>query len=120
MDRLNSFYSKLAVVFSWNGPLVTTLGLVLALVAGLLLVRLTPLGGVLFVLLAVLGGATVIEPLLGVGALLFLGPLWAYLRAEVPQVPAQIAQVFVALTLAVWLARGLRRRDLQIPHPPLL
>ncbi len=105
---------------AWNGPLVTFLGLALALAAGLLLARLTPLGGVLFVVLAVGGVATAIEPLAGLAAVLFLGPLWAYLRAEVPQVPAQIAQVFVALTLAVWLARGLARRDVIIPHPPLL
>ncbi len=102
---------------AWNGPLVTLLGLALALVAGLLLVRLTPLGGVLFVVLAVGSVATVIEPLAGLAVVLFLGPLWAYLRAEVPQVPAQIAQVFVVLTLAVWLARGLVRRDLRIAYP---
>jgi len=100
--------------------LVTLLALALALAAGLLLIRLTPLGGVLFVGLAVGGVATVIEPLVGLAAALFLGPLWAYLRAEVPQVPAQIAQVFVALALAAWLARGLARRDLRIPRSPML
>jgi putative inorganic carbon (HCO3(-)) transporter len=91
-----------------------------ALTTGLLLIRFTPLGGGLFVLLAVGGIATAIEPLAGLVAALFLGPLWAYLRAEVPQVPAQIAQVFVALALAAWLARGLVRRDLRLPHSPLL
>ncbi|HEY68126.1 MAG TPA: O-antigen ligase family protein [Thermoflexia bacterium] len=104
-------------LLAWNGPLITLLGLALALAAGLLLVRLTPLGGVLFVGLAVVGVAAVIEPLVGLAAALFLGLLWAYLRAEVPQVPAQIAQVFVALTLAAWLARGLVRREIRIPHP---
>jgi putative inorganic carbon (HCO3(-)) transporter len=86
----------------------------LAFVAGLLLIKLTPLGGALFVLLAVGGVATAVEPLAGLIVMLFLAPLWAYLRAEIPQVPAQIAQVFFALTLAVWLARGLARRDLQL------
>jgi putative inorganic carbon (HCO3(-)) transporter len=105
---------------AWNGPLVTLLALALALAAGLLLAQLTPLDGLLFVALAVAGVATVIEPLAGLAAALFLGPLKAYLSAEVPQVPAQIGQVFVALTLAVWLARGLARRNLRIPHPPLL
>ena len=105
---------------AWNGPLITLLALALALIAGLLLVRLTPLGGVIFVVLSVGGVATLIEPLAGLSLALFLGPLWAYLRAEVPQVPAQIAQVFVALALAVWLGRGLARRNLRFPHPPLL
>jgi putative inorganic carbon (HCO3(-)) transporter len=99
---------------AWNGPVVTFLGLVLALTAGLLLIKLTPLGGALFVLLAVGGVATAVEPLAGLACMLFLAPLWAYLRAEVPQVPAQISQVFFALTLTVWLARGLARRDLRL------
>ena len=110
----------LPVFLPWNGPLVTLLGLALALAAGLLLVRLTPLDGALFVGLAVAGVATVIEPLVGLAAALFLGPLWAYLRAEAPQAPAQIAQVFVALTLAAWLARGLARRNLRITCSPVL
>jgi uncharacterized membrane protein len=68
---------------AWNGPLVTLVGLVLALLTGLLLIRLSPLEGALFAVLAVFGVATVIEPLAGLAAVLFLGPLWAYLRAEV-------------------------------------
>ena len=92
-------------MWAWNGPLVTLLALALALLAGLLLVWLPPLDGVLFVGLAVGGVATVIEPLVGLTAALFLGPLWAYLRAELPQVPAQIGQFFVALTLA-WACLG--------------
>ncbi len=110
----------LSRALAWNGPLLTLLALMLAVAAGLLLTRLTPLGGVLFVGLSVVGVTTVIEPLTGLSAALFLGPLWAYLRAEVPQVPAQIAQVFIALALAVWLARGLTHRNLRIPSPPLL
>ena len=100
--------------FAWNGPVVTLLGLALALTVGLLLIKLTPLGGVLFVLLAFGGVATAVEPLAGLIIMLFLAPLWAYLRAEVPQVPPQIAQVFFALTLAMWLARGLAWRDVRL------
>jgi len=103
---------------AWNGPLVTLLALALALTAGLLLIRLTPLDGVFLVVLVVGGVATLIEPLAGLALALFLGPLRAYLSAEVPQVPAQIGQVFVALTLATWLARGLAHRSVRIPHPP--
>ena len=102
---------------AWNGPLITLLALALALAAGLLLIRLTPLDGVFLVVLVVGGVATLIEPLAGLALALFLGPLRAYLSAEVVQVPAQIAQVFVALTLAVWLARGLARREIRIPLP---
>lgn len=114
MDRTRSH------ALAWNGPLVTLLGLTLALAAGLLLTRLTPATGVVVVALCAAGVATLVEPLVGLSAALFLGPLRAYLQAEVPQLPSQIGQAFVALTLAVWLARGLARRELRIPHPPLL
>ncbi|HUV89098.1 MAG TPA: O-antigen ligase family protein [Anaerolineae bacterium] len=107
-------------VWTWNGPLTTLLALALALVTGVLLVRLTPLDGVLFVGLAVAGVATVIDPWAGLVVALFLGPLRAYLQAEVPQVPAQIAQGFVALALAAWLARGFARRNVRILRSPLL
>ncbi len=109
--------SGLRRLFAWNGPLVTILGLALAVLCGLVVIRLTPLGAVLFVGLGVAAVATLVEPLVGLIVALFLGPLWAYLRAEMPQVPPQIAQVFVVLTLAVWLARGMARRDLRIPCP---
>jgi O-antigen ligase len=105
---------------AWNGPPVTILGLGLALLAGLLIARLDLLSGVMFVGLALLGVGTAIEPLVGLGGLLFLGPLWAYLRAEVPQVPAQIAQLFVVLALGVWLAQGLARREVRVRSSPLL
>jgi putative inorganic carbon (HCO3(-)) transporter len=96
---------------SWNGPVITFLGLALAVAAGLLLIRLTPLGGALFILLTVGGLATVLEPLAGLLVMLFLAPLWAYLRAELVQVPAQISQVFFVLTLGVWVARGMVHRS---------
>ncbi len=94
--------------------------LILALLVGLLLIRLSPLEGLLLV-----GGSAVvigalIEPLIGLAAALFLGPLKAYLSAEVGQVPAQIAHVFIALALASWLAHGLARREVRFPHSPLL
>ncbi len=107
-------------LLGWNGLLANLPGLGLVLAAGLLLSRLSVLGCVLFAGLSILGGAALIEPVAGIGALLFLGPLWAYLRAEMPQVPAQLAQLFFALTLAVWLARGLARRHLCLPPSFLL
>lgn len=69
---------------------------------------------------------TVMEPLVGAVAGLFLGLLRAYLQSEVPQVPAQIGHLFIALALAAHWARGLLRRYFPLPltqgHPafPLL
>jgi len=101
-------------------PLSRVIGLLVALLLGVLIARLPLLEGALFVGLAVAGVATLIEPLAGLAAALFLGLLRAYLQTEVPQIPAQIGQLFFALALAVWLARGLQRRRLCIPRSPLL
>lgn len=105
---------------AWNSPLWRALWLLMALAAGALLVKLTPLQGVLVVGLSLVLVTTLIEPLVGLGVALFLGLLRAYLQTEVPQVPAQIGQAFLALALGAWLARGLARRDLRITRSPLL
>jgi O-antigen ligase len=97
------------------------LGLALAGGAwGLLLVQLPPEAAVFWTALMLLALGTVVEPLAGLVGALFVGLLRAYVQTEVPQVPAQIGHLFVALAAAVWLARGLARRDLRIPTPPLL
>ncbi len=103
----------------WPRPLAEWSAVVAATALGLLIARATTWDAILLTALTVVGGATFIEPLVGVGAFLFLGPLWAYLRAEVPEVPPQVAQAFVALTLAAWLARGLARRDIRLPRSPI-
>jgi putative inorganic carbon (HCO3(-)) transporter len=96
-------------------------GLALAgVVWGLLLGQLSLLNCLLLTTLAFTLVASVWEPLVGVGAALFLGPLWAWLRMELPQIPAVIGQTVFLLTAGIWVVRGLLRRDLYIPLPPLL
>ncbi|MBS3784406.1 MAG: hypothetical protein KGY78_08175, partial [Anaerolineae bacterium] len=96
---------------SWNGPLVTLLGLTVAILAGVLLIRLSPLEGVAVVgLLAVVIG-TLVEPFVGLGAALVLGPLKAYLSAEIPQIPPQVGHAFVVLALTSWLIERASRRE---------
>jgi len=97
-----------------------TLALGAAVIAAVLLIRLPPFHGLVFVGTAAVVIGTLIEPFVGLGAALFVGPLKAYLSAEVPQIPAQIGHVFVVLALASWLARRLAKRDLRIRHSPLL
>jgi len=102
---------------AWNGPLVTTAGLALALLTSLAVIQLSPAEGIAFVgLLGVVIGA-LIEPFVGLAAGLFVGPLKAYLSAEVPQVPPQVGHLFIALALGSWLLKGLSRRDVRIPSP---
>lgn len=105
---------------AWNGPFNNLLGLLLALVGVWLVIRL-PLGAGVMLIggVAILVG-TLIEPLVGLTVALFLGPLKGHLSAEVPQVPAQIAHLFVALALTSWLADGISRRELRIRPSPVL
>jgi O-antigen ligase len=90
-----------------------------ALGAGLLLVSFSLEVTLVVAVLAIIGVATLLEPLAGLVGALFLGLMRAYLQAEVPQIPAQIGHVFVFLSVAVWLARGMARRELRIPRVPL-
>lgn len=102
---------------AWNGPLVTTAGLALAVVTSLAVIQLSPAEGIAFVgLLAVVIGS-LIEPFVGLAAGLFVGPLKAYLSAEVPQVPPQVGHLFIALALGSWLLKGLSKREIRIPPP---
>ena len=95
--------------------------LVLAgMVWGVLLSRLSLVNCLLLTTLAFTFVASMWEPLVGVGMALFLGPLWAWLRMELPQVPAVIGQTVFLITAGIWIVRGLLRRDVHIPLPPLL
>ncbi|MBN2003408.1 MAG: O-antigen ligase family protein [Anaerolineae bacterium] len=87
---------------------------------GLLVARLSPLNILLLITLTVTVIGGLLEPLIGVGIALALGPLWAWLRAELPQMPPLIGQYIFLLTVAAWLTRGILRRSIRIPVPPLL
>ncbi|MCS7178002.1 MAG: O-antigen ligase family protein [Anaerolineae bacterium] len=102
-------------------PLRESTGLLLALATGWLLTRLPlPVAGALAGLTVLVAG-TLAEPLVGMGAGIFLGLLRAYLQRDIPQVPAQIGHLFIALALAAHWARGLLGRRLLVPvgreHP---
>lgn len=88
--------------------------------AGLLLARLPLLEAGLLVGVALTLLASLFEPLAGLVVALFAGVCWAWLRAELPQVPALLGQYLFVLVAAIWAARKLARRDLRIPLPPLL
>ena len=102
---------------AWLIPAALTL---LGVTWGVLLARLSLWDGLLLTVLAFILVGSLWEPLVGIGAALFLGPLQAWLRMELPQIPALIGQAVFMLTAAIWIGRGLLRRDVHIPLPPLL
>jgi O-antigen ligase len=104
---------------AWNSPLSKAFVLGLAILAGLVVIQLSPFQGMVLVgLLTILIGA-LLEPFVALATALFLGPLKAYLTAEVPQIPAQIGHLFIALALGSWLARRLSKRDVRLRWSPL-
>ncbi len=88
--------------------------------AGLLLARLPLLMAAAGTLVGLALLASLWEPLAGVALVLFFAPFWAWLRAEVPEVPAQIGQLLFAITLGSWLLRKVWRREWSLAAPPLL
>ncbi len=105
---------------TWNSPLFYAVLLGVTGLYGLALARLSLLNAFLLVFFSLVGVGALVEPLIGLLATLFLGLLWAWLRAELPAVPPLIAMPVLALTLAAWLARGAARRDIRLRTPPLL
>lgn len=100
--------------------LSTIAGLALGALAGALLIWLPPFHAFVCIMLVAVVIGTLIEPLAGLAAGLFLGPFRAYLSALVPSIPAQIGHVFIVLALGSWLGRSLWRRDVRIVQFPLL
>jgi len=96
--------------------------ILIALVTGLSLGFLQPLYG-----LFVLGSAGLLfgvfrQPVVGLGLMLLLGPVKAFLAAAYPTLPPDWGQAAFILTLGVWLARtAYQRPQVQLrPSAPLL
>ncbi len=103
-----------------RGPLVALILLAVAVLAALVIIGLDLLPALLFVALAIVGVASLVEPLVGFGAALILGPLRAYLATWVPALPSDPGQLFLFAGLGGWLLRGLARRQLRIRSSPVL
>lgn len=64
---------------------------------------------------------TLIEPLVGLLALMLLAPWAAWQNTYLPGLlPTDIGQLSIALTLGAWLVHGLLRREFNIPHMSLI
>ena len=87
----------------------------LALALGLLLARLPLDIGLALTIGAILAAAAVWEPAIGIGLAIVLGPAGAYIDIVRPGLLPDPGQMFFALALAGWLARGLLTRRLFVP-----
>ncbi len=62
---------------------------------------------------------TTIDPLVGLGVALVLGPTKPLTDYFVPELPLDLGQLALIVTLASWLAHAVRRRRPGIPYSPL-
>jgi putative inorganic carbon (HCO3(-)) transporter len=89
----------------------------LALGAGLAITALPPpyaaliLGGTVVVI------ATLVQPLIGLALALLAGPFGALESVILGGTSFDSGQLFLALTLAAWLARSVARREIRLPRP---
>jgi O-antigen ligase len=91
-----------------------------ALAVGLLIVRLPLEYSLALIAGAVLVGVSVWEPALGMGLAIIFGPGKALLAVTHPEWPSDPGQIFFALAVAGWLARGLAGRRVLVPRIGLL
>jgi O-antigen ligase len=98
-----------------------TRGLLLAAGAalGLILARLPLLWAVIGLLVAILLVLTLIEPLVGLGVTLLFATFKPLTDYFVPQLPLDIGQIALLVTLGSWLLKSLRLRQARIPASPL-
>lgn len=72
-----------------------------------------------FILVTIACGAALLQPDLGLAIAVLVGPGKALAWATLPGLPAEPGQVFVALTIAGWLLRGLYERRLYLTLGPV-
>ncbi len=92
---------------------------VLAAATGLALARLPLLWAAIGLLVAVLVVATLVDPLVGIGVVLILGPTKPLTDYFVPQLPLDIGQIALIITLGAWLLHAVRDHRITIPGSPL-
>ncbi len=69
-------------------------------------------------LAAIVIGLTLIDPLAGLCAALVLGPTKPLTDAYVPQLPLDLGQIALLVTLGAWLLHAVRKRAIRVPTSP--
>ena len=100
-------------------PLGPILAFCAAILIGFVLARLPLLVGIGLVGATAVLLLTIIQPLLGLGIALLLGPLGAIEALLFPGLPLDSGQLLLLLALAAWIGRGLRDGRIVIPRTPL-
>ncbi|NDJ55319.1 MAG: O-antigen ligase family protein [Chloroflexi bacterium] len=91
----------------------------LALLLGLLIIQLPTAWAALLILIALLTVATLIDPAVGIGVAVVLGPTKPATEFFFPALPLDLGQIALIITLGAWLLHALQQRRLVLPHSPL-
>ncbi len=83
---------------------------------GLALARLPLLWAAIGLLVAILAVLTIIDPLVGLSTALILGPTKPLTDYFVPQLPLDLGQIALIITLGVWAMKMARERDIRLPR----
>lgn len=90
-----------------------------AAASGLALARLPLLWAGIGLLVAILLIATLIDPLVGLGVVLVLGPTKPLTDYFVPELPLDLGQIALIVTLGAWFLHAARQHRIAIPPSPL-
>lgn len=98
------------------GAVILALG---AVITGLALAWLPLTWAGLGLLVAILVGLTLIDPLAGVGVALILGPSKPLTDYFLPQLPLDLGQIALIITLGSWFLHAARQGTIRVPRSPL-
>lgn len=103
----------------WLSRTVIVALAVLGLGGGLLLAGLPLVWAAILLFIVVVVGATWIEPMVGVGAVLFFGPFKPLTEYFAPSLPLDLGQWFLLFTVAAWIAQRVAHRETVMARSPL-
>lgn len=110
---------RVDVRLSWLPQWLQWVLVAAALVLGIGLARLPLLWAVIMLLVIVLTAVTVIDPLFGVAITLILGPSKPLTDYFVPELPLDLGQIALIVTLGSWFLHAVNRRLRALPSSTL-
>ncbi len=104
---------------SWPSNRAQLLLIIVALVLGVAVTQLPILTSLILLLVSILTVATLIDPLVGIVVVLITGPFKPLTDYFLPQLPLDVGQIALIITLGSWVIYKIRHREVRIPSSPL-
>lgn len=114
VDRLERIPSS-----GWETAIAKAVMAFIAGAAGFLLAVLPLPAAIISFLCVIVIVATVIQPLAGLAVTLIFATFKPLTDYFVPELPLDVGQLFLLLTLGAWMIHAIRRKQFVLPHTPL-